>query len=72
MTALNGHRITSLPRTFATTTALCSSLALPALAQEGEPILLDEIVVTFTESATGPVNQEVNPLTATGARYRCF
>ncbi len=68
MTALNRHRITSLPRTLATTTALCSSLALPALAQEGEPILLDEIVVTFTENATGPVNQEVNPLTATGGK----
>ncbi|OIQ32227.1 MAG: ferrichrome-iron receptor [Alphaproteobacteria bacterium MedPE-SWcel] len=71
MTALHRHFHRNLFNRLATSTALCSCLALstlPALAQEGEIIVLDDIDVTFTENATGSVDQQSNPLTVTGGK----
>lgn len=68
MTALHAKPIRSFTQSLVTSTALCSSLALPALAQDDPVILLEDIVVTFTEEATGPVDRQVNPLTATGGK----
>ena len=52
----------------ATALLLCSATSASSQTTDEDVIVLQDINVAYTESATGPVNGTVNPLTATGGK----